>query len=237
MIEFASATVLDINGNALENILVQACGLDQCFNGTTNASGFASVVVNKEIKKPAFKYGGLSQNGTITGKFAVLLKAGQNDLGNVVTLPLPAMGSPLAAGKSAVSGGVTITLAANATIEHDSIVYDSEDLQGFRADQVPMGQEPAGLDPALKLELLFAVSPIDSFFCPPAQVSVANSLGWAPGTAVEFFALGLDVGEEYLPYGEWAKASDGAVSADGLKIETAASGGLPVLTAFGIRKK
>lgn len=237
MLESVSATVLDINGNALPNILVQACGLDQCFNGETNATGAATVVVNKDIKKPAFKYGGLSQDGSITGKFATLLSAGKNDLGNIVTLQLPAMGSALLPGKSATSGGVTLTLAPGAGISHDSIVYDSEDLQAFRAEQVPMGQEPAGLDPALKLELLFAVSPIDSFFCPPAQVTVDNSLNWAANTAVEFYVLGLSVGEEFAPYGEWSKVSEGAVSADGMTISTAAEGGLPVLSAFGIRVK
>lgn len=236
-IESASATVLDINGNALSSVLVQVCGLDQCFNGETNANGIASVIVNKDMKKPAFKYGGLSQSGTITGKFAALLAAGKNDLGNIVTLELPVSGSPLMAGKSAVSGGVTLTLAPGAGISHDSIVYDSDDLQAFRAEQVPMGQEPAGLDPALKLELLFAVSPIDSFFCPPAQVTVNNSPKWAAGTAVEFFVLGLSIGEEFAPYGEWAKVSDGVVSADGMTISTSAEGGLPVLSAFGIRKK
>jgi hypothetical protein len=78
---------------------------------------------------------------------------------------------------------------------------------------------------------------VDTFFCPAAMVTVPNTPGWAAGTAVEFYVHGLSVGQEHVPYGEWAKISDGAVSADGTTISTAAGGGLPVLSAFGIKKK
>jgi hypothetical protein len=93
------------------------------------------------------------------------------------------------------------------------------------------------VDPTLKLELLFAAVPLETRFCPAAHVSVPNSLNWPAGTNVEFFIHGLEISQEYALYGGWGKVSDGAVSADGKTVETAADGGLPILSNFGIRKK
>ena len=68
-------------------------------------------------------------------------------------------------------------------------------------------------------------------------LTVSNDTGWPAGTAVEFFVHGTDVGEYWAPWGGWAKVSDGQVSADGKTISTNGGGGVPELSAFGIRKK
>lgn len=64
-----------------------------------------------------------------------------------------------------------------------------------------------------------------------------NSAKWPAGTDVEFVIHGVDVGQEWAAYGKWQKVSDGKVSADGATVSTVDGGGLPVLTAFGVRKK
>jgi hypothetical protein len=71
--------------------------------------------------------------------------------------------------------------------------------------------------------------------CPAAALSVPNSPGWKAGAHVELFLHGIDVAEEWAPYGGWAKVSDGSVSADGKTIATDPDGGLPALSVVGIR--
>ena len=63
-----------------------------------------------------------------------------------------------------------------------------------------------------------------------------NDLGWAPGTAVEFWIMTTDTGQEYAPYAGWAKMSDGAVSADGTRASTSSGQGLRLLETFAIRR-
>ncbi len=234
-IDKVEATLLDENDAPVVDQLVFACGVDFCPPpGTTGDNGHVVLNIgNKMLKQPAFKYG----DGLLYGKFAALLTDASTVFTKAYTPKLPDTGAQLEAGKEATSGGVTITLAEGTVIEHDVIAYDTCEAQAFRAAAIPAGKEPAGLDPALGLEILYAVGPVDTFFCPAATVTVPNTPGWAAGTAVEFYVHGLSVGQEHVAYGAWAKISDGAVSADGKTISTAAGGGLPVLSAFGVKKK
>jgi hypothetical protein len=148
------------------------------------------------------------------------------------------MGAAFTPGADAVSGGVALTLGQTTVVTVDELNYDTPDKQLFRAVQIPVDQIKPVLDPSmLGLELVFGAAPIETTFCPPAQVKVPNSPMWAAGTAVEFYALGLETGQEWAPYAGWTKISDGAVSADGKVIATDAAGGFPVLETFGIRKK
>lgn len=234
-IDTIAATLLDENDMPVADQLVFACGVDICPPPkATGADGKVTLSIgNKMLKQPAFKYG----DGLLYGKFAALLTEASTTFPKAYTPKLPAEGMQLVAGQDATSGGVTITLEADTVIEHDTLTYDSCEAQAFRAAPIPAAKAPAGLDPALGLEILYAVGPVDTFFCPSAKVTVANTAGWAAGTAVEFYVHGLSVGQEHVPYGEWAKVSDGEVSADGKSISTSAGGGLPVLSAFGVKKK
>jgi hypothetical protein len=235
VIDKIEATLLDENDAPIADQLAFACGVDIC--PPPEASGPDGHVLlsigNKMLKQPAFKYG----DGLLYGKFAAVLTDASTVFPKAYTPKLPEMGEQLVAGGEATSGGVTITLEAGTVIEIDVLAYDTCEAQAFRAASIPTAKAPAGLDPALGLEILYAVGPVETFFCPAAMVTVPNTPGWASGTAVEFYVHGLSVGQEHVPYGEWAKISDGVVSADGKSISTAAGGGLPVLSAFGIKKK
>jgi hypothetical protein len=235
VIDTIDATLLDVDDSPVEGQLVYACGVDICPPPkTSGADGHVVLSIgNKMLKQPAFKYG----DGLLYGKFAAPLTDASTMFPKAYTPRLPDVGEQLVAGGDATSGGVTISLAPGTVIEHDVLAYDTCEAQAFRAASIPAGKEPAGLDPALGLELLYAVGPVDTFFCPAAKVTVPNTLGWAAGTAVEFYVHGLSVGQEHVTYAEWAKISEGAVSADGKSISTLEGGGLPVLSAFGVKKK
>jgi hypothetical protein len=233
-----SATVVDDGGKAVSNVVAQACGTNVCLNGTTESNG--SVIIDQKpevaLTKPAFKYGG----GQAYVRFALPLMGDtvDVDLGKVVTFPFepPSAGAPLEAGKPAVSNGVTLTVSSRTTsIEPDPFDFDTPDLKKFRAVEVPMDQAPAAVDPSLEFGMLVALTPSATVLCPAAALSVPNSPGWAPGSKVDLFLHGIDVGEEWAPYGGWAKVSGGAVSADGMTIRTDPDGGLPALSVVGIR--
>jgi len=237
LVDSVQATLVDFNGAPLPNLAIQVCGTDICFNDTTNATGQVLVNAASMMTKPALKYA----DGIVYARFGILLPPE-----SVVMFPTPlevarfpdlGMGAPLTAGQSATSGDVTITVAAGATVEIDTLIHDDPAEQDFRSVTIPIAKASPGVDPSLNLELLFAVTPLETLFCPAAAVSVPNSAGWPAGTDVEFHVHGLEIGEEWAPYGGWAKASDGKVSADGTKVETATGGGLHILGDFGIRRK
>jgi hypothetical protein len=229
------ATVLDPSDMPVPSLLAQVCGINICINGKTGANGHVIVNVNgQSLTQPAFKYG----EGYTFARFAQPLPTMTPIVIPVaVTVALPAAGVDFAAGKDSVSGGVTLSIPVGGTFEVDTLTYDMPDQQLFRAAEIPIAKAPAAVDPALNLEILYGVGPVETTFCPPAAVTVPNTPAWPAGTAVEFYVHGVDVSEDYAPYGGWAKVSDGAVSADGKTVSTAAAGGLPVLSAFGVRKK
>jgi hypothetical protein len=230
------AQLLDLAGNpAIES--PQLCGIDVCvFIKDTDAAGNLMVTPSRSFDRPAFKNG----LGLRYARFAFLLpNQPDHDLGAVRTASLPAFadGAELVAGREVASGPVTMGFAADAKFEIDIVTYAKAEERTFRAAAVPIDQAPRAVDPSLGLELLFALSPVDTVICPAARMGVANSAGWAAATAVEFFVHGVSIEERWAPYGGWAKVSDGAVSSDGARITTAESGGIPVLGVIGIRRK
>jgi hypothetical protein len=165
---------------------------------------------------------------------------GNKSFGTLTTAALPTDGMAFAAGKSAISGDVTIAVPAGGAFVIDELNYQELVDQQFRAVTVPVAKAAEVLASAPPgIEQLYGVGPLETVFCPPATVTVPNAdaVKWPANTDVEFWILGLDgASEEWAPYGGWLKVSDGKVSADGKTISTGAAG-LPLLTTFGIRKK
>ncbi|MCC6899557.1 MAG: hypothetical protein IT377_11315 [Polyangiaceae bacterium] len=249
-VDEVNAKIVDVSGAPAEGVPVFICGTDVCAPpATTDAQGvvcqkdqtsgmcLAGTLPGVELKRPAFKYG----DGTVYVEFAQLLatNTAKYDMGTATTakLPDPSQGVALAAGAAATSSNVTVTLAAGAKIEIDEVLYDSPELQKFRAVEIPMAKAPAAVDKAAGFEILVGTTPIDTHFCPHATLSVPNTAGWPAGTEVEFWLHGVSVGQEWAPYGGWAKASGGKVSADGKSVVTSDGEGIAVLGVFGIKKK
>jgi hypothetical protein len=229
-----SGTVLDLSGSPVSMSQVQLCGINLCLFGTTDGSGVASVDGGGQmLERPAFKYGDALKQG----RFAVPLDMVSGDLGDLVTAELPASGAPMTAGAEAVSGPVTLSIEAGGSVEIDCLAYGEPDQQGFRAAEVPAAQVPAVVGLPAGIEQVYVVSPIETVFCPPAQVTVPNDAGFAAGAAVEFWAHGLDIAEHIVPYGGWARFSDGVVSEDGNTISTSPEQGMELLTTFGVKLK
>ena len=234
-VDSVDATIKDVSGAALAAEGVQLCGLDICLFGDTDANGHVFVPANKMMDTPAFKFG----DGVTAARFAILLPAGESApvMSDLVAIRLPTEGVAMEAGKTVTSGPVSLTFDAVSSIEIDEINFPEPDQQLFRAAVAKAGEVAGSLDPALGLELVIGAGPFETVLCPAAKLSVDNIEGWTAGAAVEFYLHGVDVLQDWAPYGGWQKVSEGKVTDDGTKIETNDGEGLPVLSIIGIKRK
>lgn len=226
-----SGQLVDEQGEPTSAGLVQICGKDICINARVVDDGHLSEDVDYQtLDTPACKFG----DGLTWGKLAIPLGAGDNALGTLTTARLPdfADAVPFTPGEAITSGGVTLTLAADAHVEVDTLTYEDEAQQGFRAVAL---SEPALTQLGQDFVAGYALSPVETRVCPSPALSLENTGNLPAGGALELFVLGLDVGEKWAPYGGWQKVGEGQVSDDGATLEF--PDGLPLLTAIGIREK
>lgn len=242
-----AATIVDQTGAAVSNQQTYICGLDICSNPQlTNSNGSVNYSTTLNMIKPAFKFG-----DTINyAEFAIPLTPNSTtNFGTIQTGKFPALGSgsTLTPGTVAVSGDVTVSLAADATIGINTLVYETADEQKLRTVGIPLTAQSSVLLPCPNcgFKLLYGVTPTETTICAAAQVAVAlphqtqspNDFGWVPGAAVEFWITTLDTGQFDAPYAGWRKISGGAVSADGTSVSTNAGEGFNFLESFAVRLK
>ncbi|MES1188074.1 MAG: hypothetical protein ABUL60_29925 [Myxococcales bacterium] len=225
-----SGQLVDEQGEPTSSGLVQICGKDICVNARVGDDGKLAEDVAQVLDDPACKFG----DGLTWGKLAIQLDKGDTELGTLTTARLPdfADGVPFTPGTTISSGGVTLTLSADAHVEIDTLTYEDDSQRGFRAVELP---EPALTQLKQDFVAGFALSPVDTRICPSPALSLENTENLAPGTALELYVLGVDVSEALTPYGEWQKVGEGQVSDDGATLDFPE--GLPLLTAIGVREK
>jgi hypothetical protein len=227
------ATVVDTEGEPLADLMVFICGTDACsMPQFTSADGSVSIAYFEPMVKPAFKYG----DGLEVGRFFPLLaeSATEVDLGTIATPRLPEPGACLEAGVVHESGGVELGLASDAMVELPPIDYPGPDEGTFRAAELPLDLAPPGLIAGEGFDAIFALAPTGAVVCPPATLSLPNTPGYQPGTDVEILIHGVDVDEEWAPYGGWIEVAIGRVDDAGERIETV-RGGLPMISNVGVR--
>lgn len=225
-----SGLLVDEQGAATSAGLVQICGKDVCINARVGEDGKLGEEVAQSLDAPACKFG----DGLGWGKLAIPLAAGDTQLGTLTAVRLPDFSEsvPFTPGEQVASGGVTLTLAANVHVEVDTLTYEDEAQQGFRAAALP---EAALTQLEQGFVAGFALSPVETRICPSPALSLENRAKLAPGAELELYVLGLDVSEPIAPYGQWQHVGDGQVSEDGATLEF--PDGVPLLTAIGIREK
>jgi hypothetical protein len=233
-VDSVEARLVDLDGEPVESELVQVCGLDLCTNGKSGIDGRVSMTLGQKFLEPAFKFG----EGRVSARFASLLPdEPEIDLGEVRTVRLPELATavPLVADSTVTYDGFELELADKAEISIDGLSFRTAEERGLRAVQVPIADAPEVVAAGPGLEIVWAATPVETRFCPPAALSVPNSEAWAPGTAVEVYLHGVDITEEWAPYGDWAKIAGAVVSDDGERIETTEPG-VPVLGVLGLRR-
>jgi len=222
------------SGEAVADLQVQVCGLDACVPYTTDPSGVLNAAPQTSMLRPALKYG----DGFDFAELAAPLGSEtRQDLGELVALPLPTLaeGAEFPKSGSLTNGDLTLQLAANGSFEHDILTY-REDEWVFRSVAIPVADSAQALPESFGFERAYGVAPLGTTFCPPAKLSLKNTDNWPPGTEVEVFVQGLDVSEEWAPYGTWLLVAEARVSSDGRSIDTT-SGGIPILSSIALRRK
>jgi hypothetical protein len=232
--EQLTARVLDVDGNPVANTLAQACGSNVCLVGETNAAGQVTIEGEQSLKDAAFKYG----DGLRFAQFALTLDNNSvHDLGDQITVAFPVLnsGAALVAGASLESRGARLELAADVDVSIDLLAFPDEEQHVFLAQSVAATDYPEAAQAEPDLAVLWALAPLKTKFCPPAQLRVPNNVELEPGTAVEFLLHGTDVAGAWAAYGAWGRQAIGHVSDDGLFIETDADSGISQLGVIGIR--
>lgn len=234
VVDRVTAELVDLDDTPLGDEEVQICGIDLCFYGASGPKGLVEVAPNAAMKKPAFKPGNVKESV----RFAWLLPRDESvvELGKVhsVRLPEPGTGELLAKGETAHSNGLELSVPAGSTLGFDRFTYRGPEELDLRAVRLPLDGSLEFIDPSFEFGVVFAAAPTETTFCPPAKLTIENSAGWDPGQAVDVYLHGIDVNEEWAPYGGWAKVSDAVVSQDGTRIETTEPG-LPVLGVLGFK--
>jgi hypothetical protein len=226
------ATLEDTDGNPIFPSQVQLCGINLCLYGDTDGAGFVTVPGGAEpLERPAFKYG----DGTEYARFAIPIEEPDVTFGTLVTVALPSEGVDLALGAVLESGPMTLDLAAVTGFVIDELTWDEPHEILFRAASMDPTVLPAGVGVPEGIVTVYGVAPLETYFCPKAQITVVNETALPANSAVEFWSHGVDVFELAAPYAGWRKVSDGTVSADGMTISTTVGQGIEVLTTFGIR--
>jgi len=233
-VEQVGASLRVPSGEPAANLPVQVCGINICKNYNASASGVLNVAPHESMVLPALKYG----DGFDFAELAVPLTQAKQDLGELVALPLPPFSEGAKFPKSGAlsNGDLTLHLASNGSFEHDILTYSDESERVFRSVSVPIAESLQALPSDLGFELAYGVAPLGTTFCPAAQLSLKNTLDWAPGSEVEVFVQGLDVTEKWAPYGTWQLVAEARVSSDGKSIDTT-SGGIPILSSIALRRK
>src|SRR6188768_2855874 len=223
-------------GEVAADLAVQVCGLDSCLNYKSKQNGVVQESPARMMIRPAFKYGDRFD----FAEFAVPLSEKDTKLGTVVALPLPSYAAgvqfPKSGGGAVSNGDLTLHLDANGSFEHDILSYSDESELVFRSVAVPLAESEQAFPPGWGFDLAYGLAPLGTTFCPPAKLSLKNTLAWPPDTEVEVYVQGLDVSEDWAPYGSWTQVAEARVSGDGKSIDTT-SGGLPILSSIALSRK
>lgn len=228
-----SVVLHDLDGAPIVGEPTFVCGAYVCGSpDKTVDDGSASPSLDIPAIKPALKVG----DAVKYPELAILMDHPENGMNfPVITLPaFPSDGVELVPGSTVTSNGVALTLAGDTTF--DTTLTVNGTLDPFAAVELPADRIPDGLDHGAGLERVFALAPSATVLCPPAGLSLPNSAGWDPGTAVEFLIQGLGAVEQpFAPYGDWQSIGTGAVDDSGTTL-VLTSGGLPIIYTVGVRR-
>lgn len=234
--ETVTANVIGIDGEPAAGVLTQICGINICIAIANTDAGGNVLLDNGEVTEmdtPAFKVG----DGLDYAKLAHILPQGMLDheYEDALAIGMTDTGMAFPIGGEVSGGGVSLLLEADGVAVVDPLLFPEPAQQTFRVMEVPGPLLDQVAEPSVALLAAFGLGPIDTKLCPPAEITVPNTPELDPGTAVDFILHGTEVGEEFAPYGGWARVSGGTVSADGTTIVSNAGEGIPVLGLIGVR--
>jgi hypothetical protein len=225
--------VLDQTGNGVPNTTAQVCGLNICLYGSTDDLGVVHHVEHADLARAAFKYG----DGLHYAQFARLLTgSSEYDLKDQVTVAFPDLAkAPKLVGGGSLSSGQATLDVTDSDVKIDLLSFPDEADHGFVAAELDKAKWPEAVPADQGLEMLYALGPLKTKFCPPAGLTLPNTPGWKKGVALDLLLHIVDTSNHWGAYGTFAVVGHAHVSDDGKTIATDADAGIPELGVIGLR--
>jgi hypothetical protein len=245
--------IVDAAGAPVPKLLTSVCG-PICYTGESGDDGRFVVTIDAHILPIHFSTLPHGRPALTSFYFQLPTDIGSTvDVGDLLVLPLPATGPTLiskqdgqgAPAQTVTAGEVTLDVADGVSVRIDveDVVLGAEGRM-FRALRIPDEHRAKFAAPSLGIEVLYALTPFEAAFVDAAsgadasaRLSFENTLGWAPGSAVEVLALGTYLYPTWVTPAAFEVVATAAVSADGTQIELDAGAGLAYLTWVGLRPK
>lgn len=217
-----------------------------CYLSQTVADGTFTVHIGSSIDLPEFS--ALPHGRPYVAGFYFALptvaSAPAIDLGDLRIISMPHDGAPIdltgASPQTLTSGPATLSVDAGITtkleFEDSAAGTAGSEFRAVAVDPTIMGRfAPADAS------VLVALGPFESYGLDPAgavvpsRVTLDNMVHLAPGTRVEFLALGTYLHPEWIAPAVFTRVATGSVSADGAAIEPDPGSGLLYLTWVAVR--
>jgi hypothetical protein len=237
----AQGRVTDLDGVPLPGLVMTFCG-NACFGTTSDKTGTFYIPVGYvlDTQNYAVHANGRPDHGVDylrlqAGEPSVVTKTMRLPLlpPSQVRLPPDEAGAP----SSVTEGDLTLTIAAGTTFDLDIEDYEKGDVgRTLRVAQVPLDEAPAHAA-AANLAAIYVLAPSGAKPSSKMGVTLRNSAGLPPSSAVDFLVLGDDYFSMPPDVGELAVQAVGHVSADGKTIQTDPGEGIVEITWLGVRAK
>jgi hypothetical protein len=245
----AKGKVEDLSGAPLDKTVMTFCG-GTCFGTQSDTSGAYSIPIGLFLPtedyamhadgRPdhAVDYHRLSANEpsviSLTMRLPLLPPS---------NVPLPPDG---AAASTVTVGDLTLQIPDNTFFDLDIEDFGTTAGRILRVASVPLANAPSYATQA-NVDAIYAIAPSGAKSRPDVDggeqslvkmgISLKNSAGIPPSTAVDFLVLGDDYSSTPPSVGLLAVAASGHVSADGSTIDTDPGEGITELTWLAVRRK
>ncbi len=237
----AQGRVTDLDGVPLPHVVMTFCGT-ACFGATSDDAGAYFIPVGFVLDTQNYA---IHADGRPDHAVDYLrLKAGEPSVvtrtmrvpvlpPSQVRLPPDEAGAP----SSVTEGDLTLTIAAGTSFDLDIEDFEKGDVgRTLRVVQVPLDKAPPYAAPA-NLAAIYAIAPSGAKASAKMGVTLNNTAGLPPSSAVDVMVLGDDYFSMPPNVGELAVQAVAHVSADGKTIQTDPGEGIVELTWIGVRAK
>jgi hypothetical protein len=233
--------VVDEAGMPVPNPNTTVCaGL--CYYGKGDPTGGFTVAINASIDVSAFAFGMHGRPDRVNFYAPLPPVSGGNIryMAPIVDPLLPTSGPMLPQDGSAAmvtSGDVTLTIDAGTQIQFDveDVVLPNNLGYELRVYKAPDPKALPFVDQTAVPDALYGVAPFEAYLSSKAHLSVANTIGAAPGAAVDVLVQRVLITCD-PPAGALVKAAQAHVSGDGMTITTDPGEGISVFSWIGLKK-
>jgi hypothetical protein len=233
--------VLDTDGAPRVDVPVTVCG-PVCWLDRTGADGRFAVRVGDFV--PTAIYSVLAHarpdHATVYVPLPDVVGAGDViTLAEPLRVPRYMVTGDLVYGDAGVAraGEVTVRVPAGAQLELDLEDFELGELgRRLRVAQVPVDRAPPFAREG-RVQAVWALAPFALTSTRPLGLRLPNTLGLAPGAAVDVVMMGGDVLPPRSNAGRAVDAARAVVSADGMSVETLPGEGVSLLTWVGVRAR